>query len=244
MKRSQKPRKDYEKRVDLAPYRRLVRFIRWINPALSAEHVLRILPEADTWSSREWAKQGQRLKQALAGERTCTLPELIPYFVIGWGRKSGRWTRELLDGRRYTNEPLWLGKRPPTITGLCRLADDLRRTLDLLLQQGAWVAFDCIADEIDGRIVKKYSWVGPRGAAGYSRADEEVKDNDFRTYCFALLARLLHEGHGWRVTQCDQCRGFFLKTRRDPPGRPSRFCSEQCRRDWHNPRRPKKGPPQ
>lgn len=244
MRKPRRPRKAYEKRVDLAPYRRLLRFIRWMTPALSAEDVLRMLPESDTRSTREWAKQTRLLEQALGGEQTRTLTELVPYFVVVWGQKSGRWTRELLDGRRYTNEPLWLRKRPPTITGLCRLADDLRRTLDLLLQQGEWVAFDCIADEIHGRIVKTFSWVGPRGATGHSRADEEIKDNDFRTYCFGLLARLLHEGHGWRVTQCAKCRGFFLKTRRDPPGRPSRFCGEQCRRDWHNPRRPRKGNPQ
>jgi hypothetical protein len=247
MKRPQKLRKDYEKRVDLTAYHRLLRFIRWMNPDLSAEDVLRILPESDTWSSREWAKQGHLLEQALAGEqtlageRTCTLPELIPYFVIGWGRKSGRWIHELLDGRRYTNEPVRLRKRPPTIRGLCRLANDLRRTLDILLQQGEWVAFDCIADEIDGCIVKTFYWVGPRGPMGRSHSMEVVKDNDFRAYSFGLLARLLDEGHGWRVAQCAQCRGYFLKTRRDPPDRPSRFCSEPCRRGWHNPRRPKKG---
>jgi hypothetical protein len=29
MRKPRKPRKAYEKRVDLAPYRRLLRFIRW-----------------------------------------------------------------------------------------------------------------------------------------------------------------------------------------------------------------------
>jgi len=241
MRKPRKPRKAYEKRVDLAPCRRLLRFIRWMTPALSAEDMLRMLPEADTWSTREWAKQTRLLEQALGGEQTRTLTELVPYFVIGWGRKSGRWARDLLEGRRYSNEPVWLQKRPPTIRDLCRLANDLRRTLDILIREGEWVTFGDIADEIDGRIVKTFHWVGSRGSARNSGFMEVIKDNDFRAYCFWLLARLLDGGHGWRVSECDQCQGFFLKTRRDPPGRPSRFCGEQCRRDWHNPRRPKKG---
>ncbi len=87
-----------------------------------------------------------------------------------------------------------------------------------------------IAGEIDGRIVKTFHAVGVGGRAGHSCFMEMIKDNDFRVYCFWLLARLLDEGHGWRITQCDQCRGFFIKTRRDPSWRPSRFCSEPCRR--------------
>jgi hypothetical protein len=242
----QRPRKEYERRVDLTPYQRLLRFIRWMRPNLSIEDLLRMLPEADAWSRREWARQARLLVQALAGEqtvageRTRTLAELVPYVVIGWGQTSGRWERDLLKDRRYANEPVWLRKRPPTITGLCRLADDLRRVLDRLLQEGEWAVGD-IADEIDGRIVKTFHPVGVGGRAGHSRFMEVIQDNDFRVYCFALLARLLDEGHGWRLTRCDQCRGFFLKTRRDPPERPSRFCSEPCRRGWHNPRRPRKG---
>jgi hypothetical protein len=235
-----RPRKQYERRVDLTPYQRLLRFIRWMKPAVSVDDVLRMLPEADSWSTREWTRHRRLLGQALAHEQTRTLAELVPYVVVGWGRKSGRWERDLLAGRRYTNEPVWLRKRPPTIRGLCRLADDLRRPLDRWLQEGEWAVGD-IADEIDGRIVKTFHPVGVGGRAGHSRFIEVIKDNDFRVYCFGLLARLLDEGHGWRLTQCDQCRGFFLKTRRDPPDRPSRFCSEPCRRGWHNPRRPKKG---
>jgi hypothetical protein len=244
MKEVPKLRKTYEKRVDLKPYQRLLRFIHDMTPVLAIEDVFRILPEAEAWSSRAWATHIRLLKQALARDQTQTLAELIPYFVVGWGRKSGRWTRELLDGRRYAYEPVQLRKRPPTIRGLCHLANDLRRTLDIMLQQGEEAAFDCIADEIDGRIMKTFHRVGPSGRARNSRVMEVAKDNDFRTYCFWLLLRLIDEAHGWRLTQCDQCHGYYLKTRRDPPGRPSRFCGEQCRRDWHNPRRPKKGNPQ
>jgi hypothetical protein len=240
MRIPRKPRKAYEKRVDLTAYRRLLRFVRWMTPHLSADDVLRMLPEADAWSRREWARQGRLLAQALAGEQTRPLAELVPYVVIGWGRTSGRWARDLLAGRRYANEPVRLRKRPPTMRGLCRLAEDLRRTLDRLLHEGEWAVGD-IADEIDGRIVKTFHPIGVGGRAGHSRFMEVIQGNDFRVYCFAVLARLLDEGHGWRLTRCDQCRGFFLKTRRDPPGRPSRFCSEPCRRGWHNPRRPRKG---
>jgi hypothetical protein len=39
-----KPRKSYQRRVDLVTYQRLMRFLRWISPELSPTDVLRMLP--------------------------------------------------------------------------------------------------------------------------------------------------------------------------------------------------------
>src|SRR5262245_18459514 len=98
MQRPQKPRKDYEKRVDLTPYHRFLRFIRWMRPALSAEDVLRMLPESDTSSALQLREHARALVEVLSclaerdaspieevwgTGRPITLAGLVPYIVIG-----------------------------------------------------------------------------------------------------------------------------------------------------------------
>jgi hypothetical protein len=247
-----KPYKPYEKRVDLADYQRLMRFLRWMNPQLSAEDALRMLPESDAWSARQLKERARTLDKDLTQPRQLPRPfplrVLIPYIVAnkwGWPVKTpdGRY----LQGTRLVAAPtlpygevifpILLKNRYPTIKGLCRLASDLRKPLQYYIEgKEAW-AGGRIATAIEGRIVLRLVRTRERGF----QWTNEVEDLDFRVYCFWLLGQLLVEGHAWRVACCVQCAGFFLKTRRDPPDRPSRFCSEQCRRDWHNPRRPKKG---
>jgi hypothetical protein len=290
MKKAQKPRKDYEKRVDLTPYHRLLRFIRWMNPDLSAEDVLRMLPESDTWSALQLKNHARTLVEVLSclaerdaslvkkvwgPGRTLTLAGLVPYVVIGrwrwpvWpksppGSPTGirppiRYPLPedvgtaphgdlraaiqggLLQAGRYANNPVLLRRKPATVRGLCRLAADLRDILRALQAHGPFAVVGQIADEIDEKISSMFSW-GQLGEGGESSLfTTKIVDNSFRAYCFWRLAQLIHEQHVWRLARCVQCEQFFLKTRRDPPDRPSRFCSEPCRRGWHNPRRPKKG---
>jgi hypothetical protein len=292
MRKPAKLRKNYEKRVDLTVYCRLLRFIHWMNPVLSAEDVLRMLPEVDKWKAEELTKRARVLRRTLESlpgrhvasmelvwgrSRTVTLEEFVPYIVIGrwpwptWPTVPGRMGARapapiryplpealgivppgdleaaiiggLLHVTRYANYPVLLEGDPPTTMDLCKLASELRETIHAMLEQGVSAVAGRIADEIEGRVIKTFHCEqSPQSKARFFFLDE-ILDNDFRAYCFWVLARLLAEGHGWRIACCAQCQGFFLRARRDPPNRPSRFCSDQCRRDWHNPRRPKKGNP-
>jgi hypothetical protein len=279
--------------VDLSAYRRLLGFIRCMNSALSAEDVLRMLPEADTWLTTDLSKRARSLNQAVENLSECyahsmelvwghsrivTVAELVPYIVVGrwawprwptlrnstdasvaaplryplpgilgWvphGYPEAALVREILHLGRYADSPVLLEGKPPTTAGLCQLADHLRETLHDMQAQGPFVIVGRVADEIEGRVIKALH--GEQSFRGHGRVffRDEVVDQDFRAYCFWLLAQFLAEGHCWRLGSCMQCDGLFLKTRRDPPARPSRFCSEPCRRGWHNPRRPKKGSPQ
>jgi hypothetical protein len=42
-------RKPHEKRVDLQPYRRLFRFLRWMHSEVSGADALHMLPESEGW---------------------------------------------------------------------------------------------------------------------------------------------------------------------------------------------------
>jgi hypothetical protein len=166
--------------------------------------------------------------------------------ILGWvphGYPEAALVRELLHLGRYADSPVLLEGNPPTTAGLCKLADDLRETLQDMQEQGRFAVLGRVNDEIEGRVIKALHWERSLKGEGKVFYRDEVADQDFRVYCFGLLAQFLAESHGWRLVRCLQCDGLFLKTRRDPPGRPSRFCSEPCRRDWHNPRRPKRGNP-
>jgi hypothetical protein len=249
--------KPYEKRVDLEAYQRLMRFLRWMTPQLSPEDALRMLPEADDWTVQQLKENARQLADDLARPNSMSLEALIPYIVTGiWGWPSNkRYTYILSDeqgttsfvlptlppGRRPTAEPVLLVRRFPTIEGLCQLASDVQEVLRYLAAGDTSHPFELIGTAIEDRIVRRFARSTKWREADQFLFRDAIRGHDFRAYCFWLLAKLLAEGHAWRVTSCIHCGGFFLKTRRDPPQRPSRFCSELCRRGWHNPKRPKKG---
>ncbi len=245
MAKRSKTRKPYEKRYDLTPYRRLLRFVRWMSPTLSAEDVLQMLLNTEKdWHAEHLARHASLLESAAMEDGNPTLAELVPAIVIGrwhWpSRRTGAW----LQARFYSNDPVLLEGKPPTSDGLWHLAQELRETLDLLLQHGPWFITGRIKDALEGGVIQEFFGLPQRGQPMCFYFFEMIANNNFRVYCFWLLARLLVDGQVWRLGRCRQCGVAFLKTRRDPPDRPSRFCSDQCRRGWHNPRRPMKGNPQ
>jgi hypothetical protein len=254
-----KPYKAYEKHVDLTPHHRLMRFLRWMTPRLSYEDVLRMLPESDAWSAQQLLERAQILAEAPGNERAI----LVPYIVTGhWGwpvrptfppgvpedvrRFFGHF---YLQGRRLEprprlpreqpifGEPVLLAGHPPDLNGLCHVATDVRQSLRTMMESGPGWAFLDIARQIEGGVVRRLLCSQRIGEEVQFAFKDAVAGNDFRVYCFWLLTKLLAEGHVWRMAGCVQCGGCFLKSRRDPPGRPSRFCGEHCRRAWHNPRR-------
>jgi hypothetical protein len=159
-----------------------------------------------------------------------------------------------------------LGRELPTIEGLCQMADDLGVILDDLCETDLPRIYQSWGTDIPNpgdfyhngevralcrlrlRVNEKITLFIPpldlrdRGRRQTEwRIEEHPKDHDFGTYCAWLLVQLIRDGQAWRVTRCTSCQAWFLRVRRDPPGRPARFCSDECRRGWHNPRRPKKG---
>jgi hypothetical protein len=259
-KRSRRtPYKPYENHVDLTAYHRLTRFLRWMNPGLSPEDVLRMLPESETWPAQRLRECAEILLLASAEERVV----LVPYLVTGyWGwpvrpklPPNGPDHVRRFFGRLYLQgtslepiprlppeqpifgEPVLLAGHPPDLKGLCQVAADVRQSLRTIMESGPRRAFRYIATQMGGGVVRQLVWSQRIGEEVQFAFKDTVAGNDFRVYCFWLLAKLLAEGHVWRMACCVQCGGCFLKTRRDPSNRPSRFCGEHCRRAWHNPRR-------
>lgn len=290
MKPRRKPRKPYEKRVDVRPYQRLMRFLRWMTPTLAPTDVLRMLPESDAWLTTHVSDHADNLEEALRyaqnvpEQRACltTLAELVPYVVVGkWSwptplkfaadlpenfkrffghflqqgserilrQEIGTKRTDIVKSLRWAlprkppafGEAVLLKGTTPTIKSLCQLAEDVREPLHRIVEKGPRFAYRPIAQQIQGRVVRTFTWVQEIGQDVQFRFEDTIAGNDFRAHCFWLVARILAEGHAWRIAPCEQCGRVFLKTKQDPPERPGRFCSEQCRRGWHNPRRPKNG---
>jgi hypothetical protein len=229
---------------------------RQLNEALAMRAVEATLPEL---AGNDEPGSGSVLVRENRPGFVSSLASLIPHIVMdtwGWPVKGPKGLYRqggviLVEAPTLPNGSFMIASllegRAPTIEGLCQLASDAREALRGLGEGNNKAAGPhLIASAIDGKVVRRLGWgitqeqVRRREAPRFMFTDD-VEGFDFGTHCFWLLANLLAEGHAWRVTSCEQCKGFFLKTRRDPPERPSRFCSEQCRRDWHNPRRPKKG---
>jgi hypothetical protein len=235
--------KPHEKRVDLTAYQRLMRFLRYMSPTLSATDVLRMLPESDGWSVQQLKERATKLSEDLA---IWSLAHLIPDIVTGawgWGMPLPHGAHSMIDPTEFPREFAWGSPAPRwgdafTVERLCRLAGELREVLQDVVAGDAASAGERIRRHLGGQIVLQRLLTPEQGFQWPTSRDERLS---FDRYCFWLMTKLLVEGHRWRVATCVQCGGFFLKTRRDPPDRPSRFCSDQCRRDWHNPRRPKKG---
>ena len=151
----------------------------------------------------------------------------------------------LIDGLRsdriMRGIPVQLQGRLPTIAGLCEVAEALKDLMQKIIEQRKRAilgSYRRIAKEIDGRIAGRFQWRSEM-RAGEGRVDtyqfvSRIQDDDFRVYAFYSLARLLAEGHIWRLVRCERCEAFFLKAKRDRPERPTRFCREACRRTWHN----------
>lgn len=254
-----KPYKPYEKHVDLTPYQRLMRFLRWMNPGLSPEDVLRMLPECEAWSAQQLWERAEIMAVASTKERAV----LVPYIVTGhWGwpvrpklppgvpeHVRRFFGRLYLHGTRLEprpsppctetlfGAPVLLAGHPTTVKGLCQVANDVRGTLRTLMDRGPRGAVRYIATQMGGRVVRQLVWSQRIGEDVQFAFKDAVAGNDFRVYCFWLLARLLAEGQVWRIAYCVQCGECFLRTRHDPLNRPSRFCGNYCRRAWHNPRR-------
>jgi hypothetical protein len=144
--------------------------------------------------------------------------------------------------------PVWLGGHPPTVETLCQVADDVRDTLQRLMEEWPLVSLDTyrlidqeIAERLTLGLVMRDDFTKPPQERTSFAFTEAIRGNDYRAYCFWQVARLLVHGHVWRLAHCIQCGHVFLKTRQDPPGRPSRFCRDACRQAWHNPRRAMRG---
>jgi hypothetical protein len=164
-----------------------------------------------------------------------------------------------LEGMEH-GEPVCIDGQFPTIAGLCHLAADLRDILDDLCDtdvvriQGRWgtlalpfpdfstngeVRALCrLGQRIQGKITLGVSLQFASGRTAW-RIEEHLQGYDFAAYGAWLLVQLIRDGHAWRVTRCTSCQAWFLRVRHDPTDRPARFCSDECRRAWHNPRRGK-----
>jgi hypothetical protein len=296
-----KPRKPYEKRIDLNDYQRLLRFLRWMAPAVSAVGVLRMVPESDRWreeiipAKANILTRALRQAQRLTGPdaRVSTLEALIPYIVCGrwaWPEtiEASHWMVQAIRRQNQDNHlvfrrqpashilgrddddpvtmlsrglpqqpagrpppsgaPVWLGGQPPTVEGLCQVADDVRHILQRLMDESPLISddtFRLIGQEVNEGLTVVLNRRGDDDHPPPKRISfvftEAIRGHDFQAYCFWQVARLLVQGHAWRLIPCVQCRHVFLKTRQDPSSRPSRFCGDGCRRAWHNARRPKKG---
>jgi hypothetical protein len=279
-----KPRKPYKRRDDLSPYQRLMRFLRWMSPALNASRLLRMLPQSEEWPHEKFARHAAELTSTL--EQTgASVAALVPWAVIDAWEWPAKW--RLIEGkkvepRRYGLPPLrplsptdpWIRPEPgeavlldgelPTIEGLCQLASKLRDILDDLCEtdiariQQRWGrdittpadfyrngevrAFCSLRLLVNEKITLFIPFPDRRDNGRRQpkwRIEEHARDNDFATYGEWLLMQLIRDGHAWRVMRCTSCQAWFLRVRRDPPGRPARFCSDVCRRGWHNPRRGK-----
>jgi hypothetical protein len=292
-----KPRKPYEKRVDLTPYQRLLRCLRWMSPELTTVAVLRMFPYSDGWSSSQLQRYAADLDRYVTRGGDTSLPALVPWVAIGaWGWPVK--TREI-EGHEVLyweehpgclnvvrppglphvwllapglpmsglerGEPVLMDGQFPTGDGLCHLANELKDILSDLIdtddqrirqrygedlsrfppdftQNGEMRAILRLGPRVRGRVSPRVRVSYPSSSDRSAWHIEEAPDDyEFASYCYWLLLQLIRDGHGWRVACCDQCHGFFVKPRRDPSDRPSRFCGEVCRRAWHNPRRPKKG---
>jgi hypothetical protein len=159
-------------------------------------------------------------------------------------------------------EPVLLEGQFPTVTGLCELAVGLKNIVkdlydnDIERIQREWGTFAppfldfhtngevralCrLSPRISGKITIGISLRSASERTTWS-IQERIGNYDFAAYGGWLLVQLIRDGHAWRVTPCTSCQGCFLRVRRDPANRPAHFCSDECRRAWHNPRRPKKG---
>jgi hypothetical protein len=161
-------------------------------------------------------------------------------------------------------EPVLLNGQFPTVEGLCHLAADLRDILEELcdtdisriqqrwgnmalplpdfFENGEARALARLGPRIQGRITL-YVKLSYRRRDGTGRTvwsiEESPQDYSFPAYCYWQLVQFIRDGHAWRVTRCTSCQARFLRVRRDPNNRPARFCSDACRRAWHNPRRGK-----
>jgi hypothetical protein len=310
-----RPRKSYERQIDLAPYQRVMRFLRWMSPTLTAMDVLRMLPESEAWTHEQLVRYASDLENAIAHGAepwtaggpgaplvmvrpqiaTCDEPlaALVPWAIIGewtWPTKSrviqGHTVyyqgdpskgpvRGVLPhglpcvrlssfGLRHEGlehgEPVLLDGQLPTIAGLCDLAADLRDILqdwcdtNVVRIQQRWASVaPPFPDFATNGEVRALCRLGMRISAKITlmvslryasrrtswRIKERISDYDFSAYSAWILVQLIRDGHAWRVTRCTSCEAYFLRTRRDPPDRPARFCSDLCRRAWHNPRRGK-----
>jgi hypothetical protein len=296
LRKSPKPRKHYQRRVDLAPYQRLMRFLRWMSPELSPMDVLRMLPQSDAWSQPQLHDHTDSLRRTLEQQGESLAP-LVPQAVLGeweWPTKSRvieghtvyyqgeinkgpvrvvRWpglpiVRLLGPGLPYVGlergQPALIEGSLPTVETLCHLADELRDILEEFsdtdyerIQQRWGSATIHVPDfyskgevrvllRISPRIAGKISpnvTVHYRSVDGSYRLIWSIEDvplgYDFRAYCLWQLVQLIRDGHAPRVTRCTQCQAWYLRVRRDPTDRPTHFCSDECRRAWHNPRRGK-----
>ncbi len=225
-----KPPKPYQKWVNLEPYQRLILFSHW-DPATSNVKDPALVP---------WEVYRGRVgrKMWLRRRKSPLMAKLEPS-GIWWNPDVVQDEAKEVESAAFLNPPVLLSGREPTTRGLLRLAEEVRGVLRILYRQidAWWAVKDHVRDHVGLQMIEIAS--GPPGQRmhhGFALVPTARKQ-DFRAYCFYLLARLMADGHAWRAAKCAQCNKFFLKVRRDPPGRPSRFCKEECRRNWHNERR-------
>jgi hypothetical protein len=311
-RKTSEARKPYERRIDLAPYQRLMRFVCWMSPTLTAMDVLRMIPESESWTHEQAIRYASDLDDAIAHgveplrggapgalpvmvrPRIATFKEplaaLVPWAIIGgwtWPTRSRVIQGQTIyyqgdpakgpvrgvesHGLPYVGglplgvrppvmeqgKPVWLEGELPTVTGLCHLAADLRDILEDLWDsdveriQHRWGSLALpFPDFLTNGEVRALCRLGPRIRGkitlGVSISyqwrttwsiQERIRDYDFAAYGAWMLVQLIRDGHAWRVARCTSCEAFFLRIRHDPPDRPARFCSDLCRRAWHNPRR-------
>ncbi len=231
-----KPPKPYQKWVNLEPYQRLIWFAYW-DPATSNVKDPALVPW-EVYRGRMGRKMWLRRRKS---------PLLSKLETTGiWWNPDVEEEAQQIGSAAFLNPPVLLNGRDPTRQGLLRLAEEIRAILHLLAEAGqdyyaqveAWeVLRHRVQDQVGLQMILIASGPpGQRKRHGFALVPTARKQ-DFRAYCFYLLARLMADGHAWRAAKCAQCNKFFLKVRRDPPGRPSRFCKEECRRNWHNERR-------
>jgi len=242
----------YKRRVDLAVFQRLCRFVRWAGPELEARDILRMILRSGQWSTaelgrradaqeRDWAQRGRspaaELPAAVCGEwenrRAFRLPGRSGRTVIvplhGRVDYGGTWRR----GPSANRIPNLLKGQAPTVDGLRALVGELREVLGLLVNGPRLDAYERITDRLRGQvIVEPYIsliWDPPPRREELREAHRIVGD-DFGTYCFLVLLWLVSDGQLDRLGRCPVDRQFFIRLRRGGGRlRHHAFCSDGCR---------------
>jgi hypothetical protein len=208
-----------------------------------------------TWPTKSVVVEGQTVYYQ--GDRTKGPVRGVPPHGLPYVRLSPLGFRH--EGLEF-GEPVLLEGQFPTVTDLCELAVGLKNIVEDLYHndieriQREWGTFaPPFRDFFTNGEVRALCRLRPRisgkitlGISLHSASErttwsiqERIRNYDFAAYGAWLLVQLIRDGHAWRVTRCTSCQGWFLRVRRDPANRPAHFCSDECRRAWHNPRREK-----
>lgn len=203
---------------------------------------------------RIWAKNGHTLAEAvpeavtgefqalghLPGRRGRSLPreeDLSGVWLtlpgLGQVDYGPNWPRS-----PWERVPSLLQGLPPTVAALRELVDDLRDVLSCLVEGPEGFGHSRIADRLAGQVTLvpfcnlKQDDASP--GRHELRAGYRIVGDDFGTFCYLVLFRLVSEGQVGRLGRCPIDDQFFIRVRRGGGRRRHHeFCSDVCRSKHH-----------